>query len=129
MTNELNWKKVEFVEHNPDEKKQGYVFTVDGKVLEYDGFEPLCDYDIDCAAFLEESDEIDSCPPVACCACGCVECDSIRTFIEFFDDKILWTVFEANICGSKESVMSNHLGKYSFSKEQYFKSIDNLAKS
>lgn len=125
--NELGWIKKQFIEHNPDELKEGYVFTVDGELLEYNSFQPLCWYDVETDALLRESCEaVDKCPPVACCSCGCIECDSVRTFVEFKDNFVVWTIFEANICSDKESVMKENRGKYIFSKEKYFQVINLL---
>ena len=41
MINKLGWIKKQFIEHNPDEIKEGYVFTIDGESLEYNSFQPL----------------------------------------------------------------------------------------
>ncbi len=127
MINKLGWIKKQFIEHNSDELKEGYVFTVDGELLEYNSFQPLGWYDVEIDSLLRESSEdVDNCPPIACCTCGCIECDSIRTFIEFKDHFVVWTIFEVNICGDKESVMKSNMGKYSFEKEQYFQVINSL---
>lgn len=127
MINKLGWIKKQFLGHNPDELKEGYVFTVDGELLEYNNFQPLGWYDVETDALLRESyEDVDECPPVACCTCGCIYCDSIRTFVEFKDNLVEWTIFEANICSDKESVMKSNMGKYSFEKEQYFQVINSL---
>ena len=125
--NKLGWIKKQFIEHNSDELKVGYVFTVDGELLEYNSFQPLGWYDVEIDSLLQESSEdVDKCPPIACCTCGCIECDSIRTFIEFKDHFVVWTIFEVNICSDKESVMKSNMGKYCFEKEQYFQVINSL---
>ena len=126
MINELEWKKIQFLEHNPDELQEGYVFTIDGKNLEFNSFQPLGNYDINFEALTIESVDLDSCPPIACCTCGCIDCDSVRAFVEFAGDTVLWTAFHINRCDSKETVMKNNLGKYTFSKEQYFQAINSL---
>ena len=130
MINKLGWIKKQFIEHNSDELKVGYVFTVDGKLLEYNGFQPLGLFDVETDALLRESrEDVDKCPPVACCSCGCIECDSVRTFVEFKDNFVAWTIFEANICSDIESVMKENMGKYIFSKEQYLQAINSLTET
>lgn len=128
--NELGWIKKQFIEHNPDNLKESYIFTVDGKLLEYNGFQPLGLFDVETDALLRESrEDVDKCPPVACCSCGCIECDSVRTFVEFKDNFVAWTIFEANICSDIESVMKENMGKYIFSKEQYLQAINSLTEA
>ena len=45
--NELSWIKRQFI-HYPNEQREGYVFTVDNKPLEFRSFEPICWYEILC---------------------------------------------------------------------------------
>lgn len=118
MISKLGWKKIKFLGHNPDEMLEGYVFTVDGKNLEFDSFQPLGWYDIDFEALLN-SVTFDECPPVACCSCGDIGCDSVRTLVEFGTDTVSWSVFHYNI--------DDGWGKYTFAKEQYFQAIKSLA--
>ena len=120
--NELGWIKKLFIEHNPDELREGYVFTIDGEALEPRSFQPLCWYDVDIEALLKNSDDdVYECPSVACCTCGYVDCDSVRTFVEFKDNFVAWTIFEANICSDIESVMKENMGKYFFQRSSIYK--------
>ena len=52
MINKLGWIKKQFIEHNPDEIKEGYVFTIDGELLEYNSFQPLGWYDVEIDSLL-----------------------------------------------------------------------------
>ena len=119
MINELGWKKIRFLGHNPAEMLEGYVFTVDGKNLEFDSFQPLGWYDIDFEALLN-SVTFDECPPVAWCSCGCIYCDSVRALVEFATDTVSWSVFHYSI--------DDGWGTYTFAKEQYLQAIKSLAK-
>lgn len=123
MINELGWKKNKFLGHNPDEMLEGYVFTVDGKNLEFDSFQPLGWYDIDFYGLEHktETENENECPPVACCSCGCIYCDSVRTLVEFGTDTVSWSVFHYSI--------DDGWGKYTFAKEQYLQAIKSLAKA
>ena len=56
--NELGWIKKQFIEHNPDELKEGYVFTVDAEQLVFRNFQPLGWYDVEIDAFLKVLSEI-----------------------------------------------------------------------
>ncbi len=118
--NELGWIKKQFIEHNPDELKEGYVFTIDGEPLEFRDFQPLGWYDIEFDALLKNSeDDVYECPPVACCTCGDVGCDSVRAFIEFKDDYVIWILFILHECREIESVKQSQVGTYTFAKKQY----------
>lgn len=62
--NELGWIKKQFIEHNPDELKEGYVFSIDGEPLEFRNYQPLGWYDIEFDALLKNSDDdVYECPP------------------------------------------------------------------
>lgn len=121
MISELGWKKIKFLGHNPDEMLEGYVFTVDGKNLEFDSFQPLGWYDIDFYGLEHKTETENECPPVACCSCGCIYCDSVRTLVEFGTDTVSWSVFHYSI--------DDGWGKYTFAKEQYLQAIKSLAKA
>jgi len=121
MINELGWKKIKFLGHNPDEMLEGYVFTVDGKNLEFDSFQPLGWYDIDFYGLEHKTETENECPPIACCSCGCIYCDSVRTLVEFGTDTVSWSVFHYNI--------DDGWGKYTFVKEQYLQAIKSLTKA
>ena len=121
MISKLGWKKIKFLGHNPDEMLEGYVFTVDGKNLEFDSFQPLGWYDIDFYGLEHKTENENECPPVACCSCGCIYCDSIRTLVEFGTDTVSWSVFHYNI--------DDGWGKYTFAKEQYLQAIKSLEKA
>jgi len=125
MINKLGWKKIKFLEHTPDEITEGYVFTIDGKLLEFRNYQPLEDFDVDCYALLHTTHAFEEFPPVACCTCGCIYCDSVRVFVEFIDEKVFWTLCHSR-CETKESAMASNLGKYTFLKEQYCKVIYSL---
>ena len=124
--NKLGWIKKQFIEHNPDEIKEGYVFTIDDKPLEFSNFQPLEDFDVNCFALLHTTHDYEEFPPVACCTCGCIDCDSVRVFVEFIDNKVLWTLCHSR-CETKESAMTSNLGKYTFLKEQYCQVINSLS--
>ena len=127
--NELSWIKRQFI-HYPNEQREGYVFTVDNKPLEFRSFEPICWYDVDIDAFLKNSgDEVYEYPSVACCICGYVDCDSVRAFVEFKDDYVIWTLFILHECKEKESIKDSQIEKYTFPKEQYCQVINTLKNS
>ena len=125
--NELGWIKKLFIEHNPDELREGYVFTIDCEPLEPRSFQPLCWYDVDIEALLKNSDDdVYECPSVAYCTCGYVDCDSVRAIVEFKDEEVIWTLFILHEYRVLKSAKESQTGKYIFSKEQYFQAINSL---
>lgn len=127
--NVLGWIKKQFI-HYPNERREGYVFTVDNKPLEFRSFEPICWYDVDIDALLKNScDDVYEYPSVACCTCGCVDCDSVRAFVEFKNDYVIWTLFILHECKEEESIKESQIEKYTFAKEQYLQIINSLKDS
>lgn len=125
--NELGWIKKQFIEHNPEELREGYVFTIDGEPLEPRNFQPLGWYDIEFDALLKNSDDdIYECPSIACCTCGYVDCDSVRAIVEFKGDEVIWTLFILHEYRVLKSAKESQVGKYIFSKEQYLQAINSL---
>ena len=131
MISKLGWKKIKFLGHNPDEMLEGYVFTVDGKNLEFDSFQPLGWYDIDFYGLEHKTETENECPPVACCSCGCIYCDSVRALVEpgLKPRTMSWTIFHFNTCGDADTARKNNLGKYTFSDKQYLQAIKSLEKA
>ena len=127
--NELSWIKWQFI-HYPNEQREGYVFTVDNKPLEFRSFEPICWYDVDIDSLLKNSgNDVYEYPSVACCICGYVDCDSVRAFVEFKDDYVIWILFILHECKEKESIKDSQIEKYTFPKEQYCQVINTLKNS
>lgn len=65
-------------------------------------------------------------PPVACCTCGDVGCDSVRAFVEIKDDYVTWTLFILHECREIESAKQAQVGTYTFAKKQYLQVINSL---
>lgn len=125
----LGWKKVAFSTLQFKEHKEGYVFTVDGNSLEYKAYDPVCWYDVEIKALLNNSnDDVYECPSIACCTCGYVDCDSIRAVVKFKDDYVIWTLFKLHECEDIETVMHSYIGRYTFEKEQYYQTIKSLCR-
>ena len=54
------------------------------------------------------------------------DCDSVRVFVEFIDNKALWTLCHSR-CETKESAMVSNLGQYTFLEKQYCQVINSLS--
>jgi len=136
--NTLLWEKVKFMETLPAEKNEGYIFKIDGTpVADYSGMnymgwmQPVYPGDIRYSKFLESSEKYDEeyDPVLACCTCGCSECDSIRAYVTINETTVNWKIFNANVSFERnENMEERFLGEYNFDCQQYENVICKLMK-
>ena len=121
--NILGWKTEEYELGYRSEKDVGYVFTIDGKSLEFPSYIPLSGYDIEEADYLSNTQSVEDAPYLACCTCGYVECDAVHAIVKFEGEKVLWTVFKHNYLEGDTPKMEE---SYCFDKNQYSQAIHSL---
>ena len=118
--NILGWIFDEFKVEDKPEKQWGYLFTVDGKRLEFEDFIPMDGYDILEMDFLSDTQTCWIAPCLACCFCGFIDCNPVQTLVKFDGNIVFWTVF------TLDNGMPKTLGAYCFDKEQYCQTINSL---
>ena len=118
--NILGWIFDEYKVEDKPEKQWGYLFTIDGKLLEFKSFIPLAGYDIEEVDYLSDTQTLEDAPYLACCTCGWGECDSVRVSVKFYGDTVFWIAFK--FFEDAPTI----LGSYCFDKEQYCQTINSL---
>ncbi len=118
--NILGWKTEEFELEYVTGKIVGYVFTIDGKMLEFDDFLPLIREYIEEVDYLSDTKSPRKAPYVACCSCGIVECNAVYTIVKFDGEMVSWTVFRFYFGTIKIE------GEYRFDKTQYYQAVHSL---
>ncbi len=118
--NVLGWKTEEYELGYVAEKLTGYVFTIDGKPLEFNDFIPLDGHDIEEAGYLSDTQSVESAPYLACCTCGIIECDAVQAIVKFEGDSVAWSAFRYYY--GKPTT----LGEYRFGRAQYCETIRSL---
>lgn len=129
--NILTWEKINFKETWPERESEGYIFKIDGTpVTNYiDWMQPVYVGDIYYSKFLESSKNFDEeyDPVLACCTCGCSECDSIRAYVTIKNDTVNWLIFNANGSFSREENLEERpYEDYEFDRIQYEATIKEL---
>lgn len=119
------------MERFPVKQSEGYIFKIDGEpVTTYEGWmQPVYSGDIYYSKFLQNSETYDEefDPVLACCTCGCSECDSIRTYVTVKEDTVNWQIFNANGSFNRaENLEERYLGEYNFDRSQYETTIKEL---
>ena len=122
--NVLGWKTEEYEDgYVSIQEFVGYVFTIDGRALEFTNFNPLSRYDIEEADYLSDTQSVEDAPYLACCTCGYVDCDAVHAIVKFEGEKVLWTVFRHNCFEGDTPTMEE---SYCFDKTQYCQAIQSL---
>ena len=118
--NILGWIFDEYQVEDKSEKQWGYLFTVDGRRLEFEDFIPMNGYDILEMDFLSDTETCWLAPCLACCFCGFINCNPVQTLVKIDGDLVFWTVF--TLYNGKPKTF----GGYCFDRADYCKTINSL---